>query len=470
MKTGNVSSASDMALVIAGMNAQQITCSQTTGKSDSFGIIMERKTSEEMIPEFGGTSDIGHSLRNSVKPDKKNDVKQIIRPDTERVKVTETAEPDMKKAAGAVNEILSTVADELGISEDELSEKLSELGFTVADIVMPQNMAVLIADVNGTDVTAIVTDPELGQKLSKLTGMVSEIVSSYASELEMVPEDFTELMAMYSENDVTAGMSDAESPQLQEKDDMKTDASDNPATEVTTVVVKDEATGHEVEVTFESSTNETVETKTVGNIEQTPQNSGQSADSESGRQNDTEHTAQNAAQSIVENLTGNVTESIGETSFDSNGNVGGTDVISQILEAVRVNASEEITSMEIQLTPEHLGKVNLTVTASKEGILTASIVTQNEAVRAAVESQIFQLKDALNNQGLKIQEVQVTVAGHGFDMNDGMQNRSDDDRRQHAGRRRFRTDAELGLSEEDITGDTERTMMKINGNSVSYTA
>ena len=64
MKTGNVSSASDMALVIAGMNAQQITCSQTTGKSDSFGIIMERKTSEEMIPEFGGKSDIRHSLNN----------------------------------------------------------------------------------------------------------------------------------------------------------------------------------------------------------------------------------------------------------------------------------------------------------------------------------------------------------------------------------------------------------------------
>ena len=43
--------------------------------------------------------------------------------------------------------------------------------------------------------------------------------------------------------------------------------------------------------------------------------------------------------------------------------------------------------MEIQLNPENLGKINLTVVA-KDGMITAQLTAQNEAVKNAIENQI----------------------------------------------------------------------------------
>jgi flagellar hook-length control protein FliK len=70
--------------------------------------------------------------------------------------------------------------------------------------------------------------------------------------------------------------------------------------------------------------------------------------------------------------------------------------------------------MELQLNPENLGKVNLSI-QSKNGVLTAQFVVQNEISKEAIESQMHILRESLNEQGIKVEAIEVTVSNYTFD-------------------------------------------------------
>ncbi len=64
--------------------------------------------------------------------------------------------------------------------------------------------------------------------------------------------------------------------------------------------------------------------------------------------------------------------------------------------------------INIQLSPEHLGKVNVSL-EMKEGAMTARISVESDSVRQQVEAGISSLKEALENQGIKLQGLEVSV-------------------------------------------------------------
>ena len=72
--------------------------------------------------------------------------------------------------------------------------------------------------------------------------------------------------------------------------------------------------------------------------------------------------------------------------------------------------------MEMQLNPENLGKVYVNI-SSKEGMIHAQLAASNEAVRAALETQVADLRQNLNQAGVKVDAVEVTVASHEFEKN-----------------------------------------------------
>ena len=87
------------------------------------------------------------------------------------------------------------------------------------------------------------------------------------------------------------------------------------------------------------------------------------------------------------------------------------DVIDQIVESARVILTEDKTSMELQLNPQNLGKIILKVT-EQEGAVTAKIMTQNAVVKEALEAQTVELRQNLEQAGVKVDAVEVTVASH----------------------------------------------------------
>ena len=94
--------------------------------------------------------------------------------------------------------------------------------------------------------------------------------------------------------------------------------------------------------------------------------------------------------------------------------VSEADIVNQVIDQIKLSSGRELTSIEVMLNPERLGSVHVTVTA-KNGILSAQIAAQNEQVKTALENQVTALKENFQNQGIKVEAVEITVMTHQFE-------------------------------------------------------
>ena len=121
-----------------------------------------------------------------------------------------------------------------------------------------------------------------------------------------------------------------------------------------------------------------------------------------------------------------------------------------------------------------LPKLQLQV-AVKNGTMTAHFTAENEAVKSAIENQVVQLKENLDQQGIKVEAVEVTIASHEFERNlqqGNRQNQEEESKKSQKGKVNLNLNGIESLEEEDLTGEErlEAEMMLQNGNTVSYTA
>ena len=79
----------------------------------------------------------------------------------------------------------------------------------------------------------------------------------------------------------------------------------------------------------------------------------------------------------------------------------------QIVEQAKLLQRGTDTEMVIKLNPEHLGQLSLKVSVNGNGGVTATFHTDNAQVRAILENTIIQLKQQLNEQGIKVDNVDV---------------------------------------------------------------
>lgn len=148
------------------------------------------------------------------------------------------------------------------------------------------------------------------------------------------------------------------------------------------------------------------------------------------------------------------------------------EIVTQVVEQIKVQVHADTTEMEVQLNPENLGKVNLTVVA-KEGHITAQFVTENEMARQALEGQIQQLRDTLGEQGLKVEQVEVTVSN--FDFANSNQANAEEQKQQHNQEQRkiqrsINLNDSIDLNELSEEEQLAARIMTENGNQVDYTA
>ena len=151
------------------------------------------------------------------------------------------------------------------------------------------------------------------------------------------------------------------------------------------------------------------------------------------------------------------------------------DIIEQLAEKIKVCISEGTSSMEMQLNPENLGMVYLQV-SSREGAINAQLTATNEAVKNALEVQMATLRENLEQAGVKVDAIEVTVASHEFERNleqDQKREEQEGERAQkEAGHRRNLNLSSLDelsgmMSEEEAL---VAQIMRDNGNSVDMSA
>ncbi len=415
-------------------------------------------------------------------------------------KVTgKTDDADMQKVDQAVEEFAKEVQQEvkelLGVDDAQLEAAMKELGLTYQDLMDPVNLANLVMNLTGEE-------DQLGLLMNadfqELMQNVEVLSKNLLQELGMTPQEVAEVFAQLEQN--AAQITEEVPQQMQEVTDTQADVlkvqqtDDVQITEQKSQVTGLTETNAAAEAVENDANVQNVEEPVVqevrvendqtasqqdGQQEEAPENSMTTEDDASLlQQNDTteksiftEHTFQQTVQTIrTDNITAAPT-----TAVPQNVVFNTLDVIRQVSEFTRVMYQGDTTSMEMQLNPENLGKIYVQVTA-KEGVVTAHLAVQNEIVKEALENQTIQLRENMNQQGIKVEAVEVTIASHEFERNleQNQQGSAQDEQREQASKSPRRNISMNQLDElSGLMSEEEMLVAKImrdNGNSVDFTA
>ncbi len=97
-------------------------------------------------------------------------------------------------------------------------------------------------------------------------------------------------------------------------------------------------------------------------------------------------------------------------------------VLDQIVKGLTFTVTDTVQEMRVTLKPESLGEVVLKM-KMEDGGLQAQIDVAQPAVKAAVESQITDLRQALVDRGINVQRIDVVASGQSANVADGRTNR-----------------------------------------------
>ena len=416
-------------------------------------------------------------------------------------KVTgKTDDADMQKVDQAVEEFAKELQQEvkelLGVDDAQLEAAMKELGLTYQDLMDPVNLANLVMNLTGEE-------DQLGLLMNadfqELMQNVEVLSKNLLQELGMTPQEAAEVFAQLEQNaaqiteEVPQQMQEVTDTQadvlkVQQTDDVQITEQKSQVTGLTetnaaaTESVESDGNVQNVEEPVSQEVrveNDQTASQQEGQQEEAPENSMTTEnDASLLQQNDTteksiftEHTFQQTVQTIrTDNITAAPT-----TAVPQNVVFNTLDVIRQVSEFTRVMYQGDTTSMEMQLNPENLGKIYVQVTA-KEGVVTAHLAVQNEIVKEALENQTIQLRENMNQQGIKVEAVEVTIASHEFERNleQNQQGSAQDEQREQASKSPRRNISMNQLDElSGLMSEEEMLVAKImrdNGNSVDFTA
>lgn len=355
----------------------------------------------------------------------------------EKLALSETEE-NPEEAAEALACLLADMKQLLmqtfHVSEEELEGVMSELQLTDLDLLEQKGMNQLCAGLAGAEnMMELLCNPEFADVLRKLNQEIAGMKQESLNTLGVTEKDMQKLVKQLGQQDGTQLGKEAEAEGMEEPSD--------------------------------------TETGTDRLVQPKDQNGNVTAETTVSRDTDSSESegdfSRNLAQHLTqaEQLMGKVTQAVEEAMPEADAE----SIVRQLVERVHAAVSEDTSSFEMQLNPEHLGRINLQVIA-KDGMVTAQIATENAAVKEALESQISMLKENLSNQGLQVEAVEVTIASHEFERNlDDQQEQNEESRSSQ--KRRFRFDV-MEASEEELTQADMimRDMMLANGSQINYMA
>lgn len=108
------------------------------------------------------------------------------------------------------------------------------------------------------------------------------------------------------------------------------------------------------------------------------------------------------------------------------------DIPRQIVDQARLIRHATDTEMVIKLKPEHLGELTLKISVTESGAVNASFHSPHAEVRTAIENSLVQLRQDLNNQGIKVDSVEV-FSGMGSELPQGQGQQAYQNQQGHAG-------------------------------------
>lgn len=411
-------------------------------------------------------------------------------------------------------EIRAILKEELGVTDEQIDAALESLGMTLLDVQNVQNLAALVQTMTGEDIGTLF----LSEPFQNVMQHVSFVTEAVCAELGVSKEDFHELCEVFQQakpvesEHIESVPEFAETIQGEETAPVLKETVEVPVTEESNVPVIGDKLSAETPVTEDKLPNEKIEVVvqkeesqqqqqqpvSVQDTEQTESEKsipkqalakfGEDSDAETDLHSNEQTFAQHSDEVRQEiphtgvTFTEHHTVASQETVLPQeavpnySSQIDAFELIEQIARNVRVTISAQTTSMEMQLNPEHLGKIYLNVT-EKEGAVRAQLVAQNEAVKEALETQAVELRQSLHQQGVKVDAIEITVSTHEFEQNLEQNAKQEEQMQQQREENRQQTKRNLNLNDLDgLTGlmteeeQLAASIMQDNGNQVDLTA
>ena len=457
----------------SGKNAVQKDTSASTNKK--FTDFMPQSSGANQSEKYKfvekntdiSTDSYKYDGRKNIKEDTSNPIKEKIDSSKETIEKFE-------------KEIVETISEDLDVETEDVEKAMEVLGLCAFDLLNPQNLADITVEIKGlADSATLIIDGDFQQ----LLGDISLVGKNLMQELDVTQDELADIVSMMDTTVVSDYKAELNQENINITDDvdssfgLKDNMSDNKMENDTAVAIE----------TTEDSGQSLVNENQNNNLNDSKQNEEQFGDtssdvfeeSSSDKKNSTKTNAfeRTIEQSIVTNPNTNISTNQIDTlnSIDTYLSVDTMEIIEQIVENTKVLVDTETTTMQMQLNPENLGKIYLNI-SSKEGSVNAQMMVTNDAVKEALEAQIAMLKENLNQAGVKVDAVEVTIASHEFERNleqDHSREEQEGNRQEESANRR----RNINLSSlDEISGvmSEEETlvaqMMKDNGNSVDLTA
>ncbi|WP_058485157.1 flagellar hook-length control protein FliK [Defluviitalea phaphyphila] len=338
---------------------------------------------------------------------KNEDIKtNLIKKDSNNLEEEKTEIEEQSKIPSE-EEIILLLEQKTDLSMENIEETLNELGFTVYDLFSVQNLQQFMKKIQGVDnVIDLLSIPEAVETYKNIMNILNEI-----------KEEIPNIENIISKNNLSN----------------------------TTDIVKDINSNKDTLINNFHNDGLNLSEEKVGNKEILTENFSQE---ESSKKEILEK--EFSQQKISTNKDNNmseveVKEIIVETIDNNNGNIINQNIIyenkiiktelsqissesvqqpqqiiEQMVEYIKVNLAEDITEINLNLKPDYLGKLSLKI-VSEKGIMTARFIAENQVVKEVIETNLNQLRDVLEDQGIKVDKLEVFVKqefdGQGFNFN-----------------------------------------------------
>lgn len=443
----------------------------------------ENKTSEESIEN---TDKVQRKQNVTEEKPVDGDKNEDLKADNVQQNAEAEDEPIDKMATEQIADALLQIIEQLkqlcGVSDEEILAGMESIDMSPTELFDANRMTQLLTVIAGEgEVMSLVTNEDLYATLQTLTATAETVSSQLLEDMGLTQEEFDAMLGQLNQTENAldellmpkemTGIVNGDAAQQEEV----------PVVLVEESVKTDDAKQLESQIAqkqFENVT-ETQQKDVVAETQaksQKPDREGHeqknSANDFGGQQNtqnfDNKLNEVQAAAETTTRYTSESTESI----------------LRQLADLVKIVKNENLTQMELQLHPASLGTVNVSL-VTKGGAVTAEFTTQNEAVKAAIESQVSQLMTNLEEQGVKVEAVEVSVASHQMERNldengrDEQSKKEQEEEQRVQGTRRnsinlnaFSDDEEMV---EEMQGADDATriameMMAANGNSMDLMA
>lgn len=378
-----------------------------------------------------------------------------------------------EKLAAFEEDVRQVLKEKLGVTDEEITDAMQKLGLTVADLIQPNQLTQLTAELTGSEnIGELLCNDSFMEIVNEIGGLSQDLLD----DLGMTSQMFTETVAAASQVVTTPESAGIEQlPEMQVTENVKADkTAANDTSDQMNSVLKEENT-----VQTASDADEVEIQKQEDNIllqkEVAEETDTKADDGQTGNRNESGNTSNQTAFVSQEHTVDPAAAKTPETVPEFSRQLDTLDLIRQVTEFTKVTVREAQTTMEMQLNPEHLGKIYIEVT-TKEGNVSAHIMTQNELVKEALEAQMAELKQSMNQAGVKGDAVEVTVGSHEFEKN-LEQNAKQEERQAEEQEKASPKTRRINLDELDelsgVMSEEEALVAQImadHGNSVDYTA